>query len=144
MYFRRFSRGGGSQTWLDGASHVRLTEEREAGSQGRLNGASHVRLARMRGGIDGRWIAKYGYPSGIKGIRGRLFVKVLGAVGDIDMTARRGDDATTGEVVDGIGIVSEGGVEVKERDIGGAFFWSEDKADTLGKSLAKRVALLRR
>ena len=91
-----------------------------------------------------RWIAKYGYPSGIKGIRGRLFVKDFGAVGDIDMAARRGDDATTGEVVDGISIIGDGGVEVKERDVGGIFFWSEGKADALGKSLAKRVALLRR
>ena len=117
-------------------SHVRLTRKSKEGR----------RSQRRQKGMP-RWIAKYGYPSGIKGIRGErllLFTKVLGAVGDIDMATRRGDDATTGEVVDGISIIGDGGVEVKERDIGGIFFWSEGKADALGKSLAKRVALLRR
>ena len=74
-----------------------------------------------------------------------LFLDSLGAVvdeslisiADVDAAAMRGDDTTAGEVVDGISIVVEGGIEggieFKERDVGGAFIRSKDETYALGE-----------
>ena len=76
-------------------------------------------------------------------------MEVLDAVGDIDATGMRGEDTTTGEVMDGvgitgegIGIAGEGGIAIKEREIRGVFVRSKDETDALGKSLAKRFLRL--
>ena len=85
-------------------------------------------------------------------------MEVLDAVGDIDATGMRGEDTTTGEIVDGvgitgegigttgegIGIMGEGGIEIKEWEIRGVFVRSKDEADALGKSLVKRFLRLGR
>lgn len=76
-----------------------------------------------------------------------LFMEVLDAVGDIDATGMRGEDTTTGEVVEGVGItgegiMGEGGIEIKEWEIRGVFIWSKDEANALGKGLVKRFLRL--
>ena len=81
-------------------------------------------------------------------------MEVLDAVGDIDATGMRGEDTTTGEVVEGVGItgegigttgesiMGEGGIEIKEREIRGVFVRSKDETDALGKCLVKRFLRL--
>lgn len=71
-----------------------------------------------------------------------LFPEGWGAVNDVDATWDRSDDTTTGEIVDGISLVVEQGIEIKEREISGFFIWSKDEADALGKSLVKRFLRL--
>ena len=45
----------------------------------------------------------------------------------------RSNHTTTEEVVDGIGLIVENGIEIKERDIGFSLLRSKDEAYALGK-----------
>ena len=126
--------GGGGK---DGEDEPYTAQRKKPNSAKRNRTRLDKSEKRRRGGTSQRWLGKSQrwletdrtsppYPLG-------LFPEGLSAVDDVDATGDGDDDATTGEVVDGIGLVGDGGIEIKEWEIRGLLFWSEDETDALGE-----------